>query len=601
MAETTFVPGSLSGSKIAGNRSRRPQTQQAEHTASRSSLYAPVAWVRRFSVEDSLKVDNVQLMPSTGLCSLGTTLKTLHVMEVVRKIILQHLQRCSTAACWLGFVAAALAVIDVEITHRLHLRAAERGERISSLDFEELSVSEVASVFIKCIISLLTLLICINVYLTYVSICKFNIARNLLPDSATVFNSNLLVYYLLESCMCLFHVPPLADRYLGMPYKLQLLVLMRMYVIARYMKEHNQFTRNKTCLFLASVTRTELSNMFLFKTFLKRMPFRVIVTTYLLNIFLGAYILYVVEEKDSYLDSTWMVIVTMTTLGYGDVVPVTLIGRLIAGLMSVLGIFLMALLISVIHETLQLSQSEKRILAHLENADHNNEKKTAAAKLIQSYWRFYSYINNNRERLAEKRLRQVVRLKKLKNHLYTNLHNWRERKKINADHWYKEFIADDIAMMVTDVGRAVDKIQFTLNRIGYSQKRQSSMLRKDTVKESTIYEEEEGNQNQTGADQRKKRSQSDPNHASINHVGYPIIDDASQENHGLPIKIILPPNGMHERMSNNDSRTFHGETSRKEIEIKLESMENYLDGFYTKAKSDVRGIRKLIQDEMYET
>ena len=67
-------------------------------------------------------------------------------------------------------------------------------------------------------------------------------------------------------------------------------------------------------------------------------------------------------------DSTWMVIVTMTTLGYGDVVPVTLIGRFVAGLMSVLGIFLMALLISVIHETLQLSQSEKRILAHLENA-----------------------------------------------------------------------------------------------------------------------------------------------------------------------------------------------------------------------------------------
>ena len=63
-----------------------------------------------------------------------------------------------------------------------------------------------------------------------------------------------------------------------------------------------------------------------------------------------------------------MVVVTMTTLGYGDVVPVTLIGRLIVGLMSVLGILLMALLVSVVNDTLQLSQSEKRILAHLENA-----------------------------------------------------------------------------------------------------------------------------------------------------------------------------------------------------------------------------------------
>lgn len=63
-----------------------------------------------------------------------------------------------------------------------------------------------------------------------------------------------------------------------------------------------------------------------------------------------------------------MVIVTMTTLGFGDIVPKTFLGRLMTGLISVLGIFLMALLISVIHELLQLSQNEKRILAHLENA-----------------------------------------------------------------------------------------------------------------------------------------------------------------------------------------------------------------------------------------
>ena len=304
MAEKKFVPGSLPRSKIAGNRPLRPHSQQAEHTTSKSSLYTPVAWVRRFSIEDSLKVDNVKLMPSTGLCSLDTTLKTIHTMEIVRKIILQHLQRCSTVACWLGFIAATLAVIDVEVTHRLHLKAGERREK---LNFDNLTASEVTSVLTKCIISLLTLLMCLNVYLTYVSICKFNIARNLLPDSATVFNSNLLVYYLLESVMCLFHVPPLADRYLGISYKMQLIVLVRMYVIARYMKEHNQFTRNKTCLFLASVTRTELTNMFLFKTFLKKMPFRVIVTTYLLNIFLGAYVIYVIEEKDSYLVSIKLV------------------------------------------------------------------------------------------------------------------------------------------------------------------------------------------------------------------------------------------------------------------------------------------------------
>jgi hypothetical protein len=65
-------------------------------------------------------------------------------------------------------------------------------------------------------------------------------------------------------------------------------------------------------------------------------------------------------------------------------------------------------------------------------SDHNGLRKNAAAKLIQSYWRFYSYIKANREQLAWKRIRQVARLKKLKNHLYTSLHEWREHKKINC-------------------------------------------------------------------------------------------------------------------------------------------------------------------------
>ena len=67
------------------------------------------------------------------------------------------------------------------------------------------------------------------------------------------------------------------------------------------------------------------------------------------------------------------------------------------------------------------------------SSDHNSRRKTAAAKLIQSYWRFYSYIKNNREHLAWKRMRQIAHVKKLKNHLYAKLHEWREYKKMNGN------------------------------------------------------------------------------------------------------------------------------------------------------------------------
>ena len=67
-------------------------------------------------------------------------------------------------------------------------------------------------------------------------------------------------------------------------------------------------------------------------------------------------------------DTVWMLVVTMTTLGFGDVVPKAILARAFVGFASVLGIFLMALFISVVHESLQLKQQEKRILATMENA-----------------------------------------------------------------------------------------------------------------------------------------------------------------------------------------------------------------------------------------
>ena len=62
-----------------------------------------------------------------------------------------------------------------------------------------------------------------------------------------------------------------------------------------------------------------------------------------------------------------MLIVTMTTVGFGDFVPRTLMARSFVAVIAVIGIFLMALCISLVHESLQLTQQEKRILAYVES------------------------------------------------------------------------------------------------------------------------------------------------------------------------------------------------------------------------------------------
>ena len=60
---------------------------------------------------------------------------------------------------------------------------------------------------------------------------------------------------------------------------------------------------------------------------------------------------------DSYFNSIYCVVITMTTVGYGDLVPGTFMGRFIAMVSCVWGTFLMALCIVVVGKIFDLSHN----------------------------------------------------------------------------------------------------------------------------------------------------------------------------------------------------------------------------------------------------
>ncbi len=69
----------------------------------------------------------------------------------------------------------------------------------------------------------------------------------------------------------------------------------------------------------------------------------------LIIILISSFIMYYVEHPhqpdkfSSILDSFWWAIATLTTVGYGDIYPVTGIGRFISGVIAIIGIGLIAL------------------------------------------------------------------------------------------------------------------------------------------------------------------------------------------------------------------------------------------------------------------
>lgn len=70
----------------------------------------------------------------------------------------------------------------------------------------------------------------------------------------------------------------------------------------------------------------------------------------------------------TYLNALWLVIVTVFTVGYGDIVPLTNLGRAIAIMAALCGLILSATLIGLVHQYLTLNNDEANILKFI--AEH---------------------------------------------------------------------------------------------------------------------------------------------------------------------------------------------------------------------------------------
>ena len=106
-------------------------------------------------------------------------------------------------------------------------------------------------------------------------------------------------------------------------------------------------------------------------------------------VIIGSFTIYSVEsghpdsQINSMLDAVWWTVATVTTVGYGDVVPVTEIGKIVAIFFMFFGISILALFLSVLgtqfynrrfqNEEKDISHSQKLMLDRMEVLEKNQE------------------------------------------------------------------------------------------------------------------------------------------------------------------------------------------------------------------------------------
>ncbi|XP_068859522.1 potassium voltage-gated channel subfamily KQT member 1-like [Aphelocoma coerulescens] len=113
-----------------------------------------------------------------------------------------------------------------------------------------------------------------------------------------------------------------------------------------------------------------------------------------LGLIFSSYFVYLAEKDavdedgktgfSNYADALWWGVVTVTTIGYGDKVPQTWIGKTIASCFSVFAISFFALPAGILGSGFALKVQQKQ------RQKHFNRQIPAAASLIQTLWRCYA-------------------------------------------------------------------------------------------------------------------------------------------------------------------------------------------------------------------
>eukprot|EP00919_Chromeraceae_sp_WS-2016_P007840 GHVR01018496.1.p1 GENE.GHVR01018496.1~~GHVR01018496.1.p1 ORF type:complete len:498 (-),score=98.02 GHVR01018496.1:188-1681(-) len=161
-----------------------------------------------------------------------------------------------------------------------------------------------------------------------------------------------------------------------------------------------------SCLYAHEWWRTKPTLTFATKVALKRHPIQLILLLFVPCYLIIGYSLYVYERNIdtpiSPLDSYWLVVATMSLLGYGDIVPKSYGGRAVVIVAAVLGLILMAFIFTAIMQAFEFSDAERCAHTLMSTDRHVTAKRKAAAYLIFCVWKIYTLSKGPRNRRVDR-------------------------------------------------------------------------------------------------------------------------------------------------------------------------------------------------------
>jgi hypothetical protein len=250
-------------------------------------------------------------------------------------------------------------------------------------------------------------------YKYYALTLKIGEMRHLYTHYETLWSTNLCAPLMCEVSMCLIHSPPklfegcfdivmLSDVTTGGEIMgnysydsiISIVMLLRVYMLFRLF-HFCCGNLSSDSRMVAMFNKVDIGPWFTFRRCLEDRPFSFIGMLMMMSVLICAYALRVAERPvqdgfNIYANAMWCVIVTMTTVGYGDIYPISHPGRLAAVVSSLVGSAILALLIASVTKAISFDEAEEQVRVAMHKRQLLINLKNSASRLITATIREYT-------------------------------------------------------------------------------------------------------------------------------------------------------------------------------------------------------------------
>ena len=345
----------------------------------------------------------------------------------IRKELLGRRTRVVDASFILSIIGIVANVIDTELQFSGSVR-----------------YNHTVSIVLRIITTITTVLLVMSVILYNLIGVKLQLITAGLDNWTLVINYSIIFKTITEVIVCSFHPLPYGNvqipvmvvhknddgdteymsQHIPVNSILSVLMFCRLYILGRFLVVHSDLFRDTTVQSLGTLSKVRINAQFVFKALMTTRPGTCLTAILLSTLVISSWSIRVCEfytepadGNGNYLQALWLTSVTFLTLGYGDVVPHSICGRIIAIKTGLMGVGIMALCVAVLARKLEQTRSEKYVHTFVQQIHMDKLHRHAAADVVKQsmiVWKLrrsgYSFHSNRILRHRRKLLDAIRRM-----------------------------------------------------------------------------------------------------------------------------------------------------------------------------------------------